>query len=559
MKSKLLFFTFIFLIFIPSLFMVSCGVQYQSGDNSGWNISEDKDNEIEFSTVSDQKVYENETIQVEVKVKNAYLLSLSAYSRNNYTNVSDVKLGENVSDDSRNKKYILTIEGLRAGEDEISLSIGSNWSNFKVIVLSNENRPEIVTNFNNPIIVKTYDVINYNVTINKPIKDELLFTKEKDNKYFESIDVNNSSDDKSSFTINLKVANNVTFDETAVIELSYKNAADRKLEFIINSDISKKDISNASLNLNEFNGENELATFQDILDKLNNKYKGIQLKDSDIDKTQSKIDNRKSVIVISTNSSYYTGTVEFNYTYKWLLDSAVKNKNLGVIKGDNIKDSKEDIINRINELNVGLNLKLDDFVFSLYNNYGDNYIVTLDSKKTCEIYAYSTQVFLEYVKFSNINNVVKNKDLNIIKGTEDKPTLLDILTKVSQLNNEISLPERDYYIKSITSNSATISCNESNMRYFGEFVVNYTYYKCQDLEKLVSNDRLGTITTNNSLPTLEEIVKYINLANPGINLDANEIMIGDSFYDESLAELIAKESSTKYIGSIVVFYDIENN
>ncbi|AKX34691.1 hypothetical protein SLITO_v1c10800 [Spiroplasma litorale] len=559
MKKSLFFYISILMVCITSIFLVSCGSGIQKGDSSGWGDTEPEKVQPEISKVENQTVAVDNEVNVKVKVKNAFELNLRAdIQSGEYAQVWSVDLDKNSNQSERNKTFIVNIKGYKKGVCTVNLEIGSVNSTFSLEVIEKDSMPIIIVPSNVINEAGFNETVKINVVILNVKKDEKLIIKEQgNNSYFEDIKVTQSQSNERDFEITVKTSNKETFKKSAVLELSYPGAKDRVINFVIYGP-NKKAIEDIDGDLKEIISEVKNASYSSIINKINEIYSGLYLRESDIDLNNSKIEsNKKAYLVISSESQHYKGTKNLNYLHKWDIDFAIETKDLGYLRGNDDTPSNKEIINKINELNKDLNITENDVNITVDQDYGAKLNILLESKETSENFANNTFLQLEYFKQTDINNVVKNKYLGILKDTGEKPLLESLLNKITALNNVNDLKIEDYFIKenSLSNNEAIILCSDNNLYYYGEFKVTFKYYKCIDLAEYIDEYDLGKIKIQSNSPTLKELISYIEKVNPGKTLDEKELNF--SFESNDEAKIIANENSLKYISFVVVWYEID--
>ncbi|AKU80174.1 hypothetical protein STURON_00928 [Spiroplasma turonicum] len=152
---------------------------------------------------------------------------------------------------------------------------------------------------------------------------------------------------------------------------------------------------------------------------------------------------------------------------------------------------------------------------------------------------------------SNLNNI-KYKELGDFLGEGDKPTLVELLSKINSINetdiynvNDISFDGEP------TVTEAKIKANEDSKSFIGSVVVTYKYYKRvddslkTDLSKVAIKE-FGYIYDSEPSFTKDIILKNFNLINVNNKITWDDVNI--RYASDESAEIIIKETSSKYKG-----------
>ncbi|WP_434344691.1 BspA family leucine-rich repeat surface protein [Mycoplasma leachii] len=373
----------------------------------------------------------------------------------------------------------------------------------------------------------------------------------------------------------------------------------------------EKRLEYASRHLVKFINDFDLGAINDnkdetIISILENKFEQV--------KGQIRVDEtfktKEYARIIPIKNSKYHGEVTVNFTVKTKLDTVITNKHLDKFNNP----AEQQIINKVNELNKGLNLTKDDITVEIKNSenkaiikakdnstkYQGQVEVTynirpeiadkisttslgalLDKDKNSILAAINKanenlNLNLEQVDIESINEtsaIVKAKDNNNYQGQvkvtftvktklEDVAkqlnlgALLDkndssIFEAFKRLNNSVNLDQSDVDI-SVQQNTATITVKTRNDNYQGKVTVSFTV-----------KTKLDTVITNKHLdkfnnPDEQQIINKVNELNPDLNLTKDDITV-DIKTDENKAIIKAKPDSSKYQGQVEVTYNIRPN
>ncbi|WBX36611.1 BspA family leucine-rich repeat surface protein [Mycoplasma capricolum] len=297
----------------------------------------------------------------------------------------------------------------------------------------------------------------------------------------------------------------------------------------------EKRLEYASRHLVKFINDFDLGAINDnknetIISILENKFEQV--------KGQIRVDEtfktKEYARIIPIKNSKYHGEVTVNFTIKTKLYTVITNKHLDKFNNPD----EEQIINKVNELNKGLNLTKDDITVEIKNSENKAIINAKPGSSK-----YQGQVEVTFNIRPTIASTIKTTSLGALLD-KDNQSILNAINKANGI--ELTLDQVD--IIDVTPTSAIVKAKENN-NYQGEVTVTFIVKKQLEQEAKVVN--LGALFNKDDNSIFEAFKKL----NGNVNLNQDDVTIGER--RNGSATITVKSKNDKYQGQVEVTFTIK--
>ncbi|AKU79669.1 hypothetical protein [Spiroplasma turonicum] len=335
-------------------------------------------------------------------------------------------------------------------------------------------------------------------------------------------------------------------------------------------------IKNGSIGTIDLNGDTRLPNKEQLLTAIRNTNENDQCKKylqlSDFEIVSQNYHEAK---IVGTGK-VYTGEADLKYDLIGIsLKLYAPSNDLGTIdlEGTNYLPKLETIIKAINKTNnlTGLDeIALKDLIIE-EGTQTDSGVYLIPANQTSDKFKNSEHVMFKYkltnykkrniADYISTNSNIGDIDLNYESKLPTKEQIFKNINNVLELN---LVPEEFDLITTPTYTTAYIRANSKSQKYYGEASV---VYKLRNqkmypyLNDQIKNKNLGVINLNNksAYPTLEQLANAITLKNPGINLDASDIMFSTKENSNNKFQSIIDSTEKRFEkGEVTLTYTVVN-